>query len=30
MPADVKKEIISRLLSDLKKNVNTSFDFKKY
>jgi len=30
MPVDVKKEIISRLLSDIKKNVNTSLDSKKY
>jgi hypothetical protein len=30
MPAEVKKEIISRLLSEIKKDVNTSFDLKSY
>jgi hypothetical protein len=30
MPADVKKEIISRLMLDLKKNIDTSFNPQKY
>ena len=30
MPADIKKEIISHLLSEIKKNINTSFDISNY
>jgi transcriptional regulator with XRE-family HTH domain len=30
MPPDVKKEIISHLLSEIKKNINTSFDLSNY
>jgi transcriptional regulator with XRE-family HTH domain len=30
MPTEVKKEIISRLLSEIKKDVNNSFDLKNY
>jgi transcriptional regulator with XRE-family HTH domain len=30
MPASVKKEIISKLLSEIKNNLNASFDIKKY
>ena len=30
MPTEVKKEIISRLLSEIKKNINTPFNFNNY
>jgi len=30
LPLDVKKEIISHLLSEIKKNINTSFDLNNY
>jgi len=30
LPVDVKKEIISHLLSEIKKNINASFDLKNY
>jgi len=30
MPLDVKKEIISHLLSEIKKNINSSFDLNNY
>jgi transcriptional regulator with XRE-family HTH domain len=30
MPAEVKKEIISHLLSEIKKNIDGSFNFKNY
>ena len=30
MPANVKKEMISRLLSNLKNSVNSAFDLRKY
>ena len=30
IPADIKKEIISHLLSQIKKNINTSFDLNNY
>jgi len=30
MPPNIKKEIISHLLSEIKKNINTSFDLNNY
>jgi transcriptional regulator with XRE-family HTH domain len=30
MPADIKKEIISNLLKEIKNNIHVSFDFQNY
>ena len=30
MPAEIKKEIITHILAEIKRNINTSFDFRNY